>query len=221
MTPAKDHGQRGSCLSFSFAGSIEDVWQIGSCSVMSVSEQQLIDRANASTAGSQGWSMAGTILYDSGTAKAVDASYSYTARDGPCGSTAPLPFFRVALPATQELAPSCSVPAGATCSPQSISSQYALPLRLACTHFGCTGQVSFPHDAACLLSSSPLPSFWVALPVTSVGHFLFSASMSDMQSAIIQRPAAIAMEADHDAFQVYRSTSLVSFHQVAACLSSA
>jgi len=93
VTPVKDQGQCGSCWAFSTTGSTEGAWQIGSGQLVSVSEQQLVDCATATSAGCQGGSMAGAIQYESGTAMATEASYPYTATDGTCKSS-----FTAAIP---------------------------------------------------------------------------------------------------------------------------
>jgi C1A family cysteine protease len=93
VTAVKDQGQCGSCWAFSTTGSTEGAWQISSGSLKSLSEQQLVDCATATSAGCQGGSMAGAIQYESGTAMATEASYPYTARDGTCKSS-----FTTAIP---------------------------------------------------------------------------------------------------------------------------
>jgi C1A family cysteine protease len=93
VTPVKDQGQCGSCWAFSTTGSTEGAWQISSGSLKSLSEQQLVDCATATSAGCQGGSMAGAIQYESGTNMATEASYPYTARDGTCKSS-----FTTAIP---------------------------------------------------------------------------------------------------------------------------
>jgi C1A family cysteine protease len=145
VTPVKDQGQCGSCWAFSTTGSTEGAWQIGSGSLKSLSEQQLVDCATATSNGCQGGSMAGAIQYESGTDMATEASYPYTARDGTCKSSF-----------------SAAIPKG-----------------------GITGY-------------------------KSVGNFLFGASKSDMQSAIMQQPVSIAIEADQSSFQSYKSGVLKS-----------
>jgi len=93
VTPIKDQGQCGSCWAFSTTGSTESAWQIGSGSLKSLSEQQLVDCATATSAGCQGGSMAGAIQYESGTAMATEASYPYKAADGTCKTS-----FTTAIP---------------------------------------------------------------------------------------------------------------------------
>jgi C1A family cysteine protease len=84
VTAVKDQGQCGSCWAFSTTGSTEGAWQISSGSLKSLSEQQLVDCATATSAGCQGGSMAGAIQYEAGVNMATEASYPYTARDGTC-----------------------------------------------------------------------------------------------------------------------------------------
>merc|ERR1712224_251031 len=93
VTPIKDQGQCGSCWAFSTTGSTESAWKIGTGSLVSLSEQQLVDCATATSSGCQGGSMAGAIQYESGTALASEDSYPYTATDGTCKSS-----FTAAIP---------------------------------------------------------------------------------------------------------------------------
>merc|ERR1712139_529972 len=88
-----DQGQCGSCWAFSTTGSTESAWKIGTGSLVSLSEQQLVDCATSTSHGCQGGSMAGAIQYESGTAMATEASYPYTATDGTCKSS-----FTAAIP---------------------------------------------------------------------------------------------------------------------------
>merc|ERR1711998_197954 len=145
VTPVKDQGQCGSCWAFSTTGSTEGAWQIGTGSLVSVSEQQLVDCATATSSGCQGGSMAGAIEYEATTAMATEASYPYTATDGTCKSS-----FTAAIP-----------------------------------QGGVTGY-------------------------KSVGSFFSGATKSDLQSAIVQQPISIAIEADQSAFQGYQSGILSS-----------
>merc|ERR1712127_152700 len=141
----KDQGQCGSCWAFSTTGSTEGAWQIGSGSLKSLSEQQLVDCATATSNGCQGGSMAGAIQYESGTAMATEASYPYKAADGTCKTS-----FTTAIP-----------------------------------QGGITGY-------------------------KSVGNFLFGASVANMQSALMQQPVSIAIQADQSSFQSYKSGVLSS-----------
>jgi len=87
VTSVKDQGQCGSCWAFSTTGSVEGAWQVGSGTLISASEQQLVDCATATSSGCQGGSMAGAIQYEAGTNVCSEASYPYTARDGTCKSS--------------------------------------------------------------------------------------------------------------------------------------
>merc|ERR1711865_517607 len=93
VTPIKDQGQCGSCWAFSTTGSTESAWQIGSGSLKSLSEQQLVDCATATSNGCQGGSMAGAIQSESGVDMASEASYPYKGADGTCKTS-----FTTAIP---------------------------------------------------------------------------------------------------------------------------
>jgi C1A family cysteine protease len=95
VTPVKDQGQCGSCWAFSTTGSVEGAWEIASGTLVSCSEQQLVDCATADCFGCQGGSMAGGILYEAGTSVATESSYPYTATDGTCKTSG----YDVAIPA--------------------------------------------------------------------------------------------------------------------------
>jgi C1A family cysteine protease len=74
-------------------------------------------------------------------------------------------------------------------------------------------EASYPYTAR---DGTCKSSFTTAIPsggVTgykSVGNFLFGASVSDMQSALVQQPISIAIEADQSAFQGYSGGILSS-----------
>ena len=151
--------QRSSCWAFSTTGSTEGAWQIGTGNLLSVSEQQLVDCATATSSGCQGGSMAGAIQHKSGTAMATEASYPYTARDGTCKSS-----FTAAIPnggitgykSVGNIFPGASK---AQCSRQSSNSQCPSPLRLTSTHFRLTRvATSRPAAAPTLIMAS---SQWV------------------------------------------------------------
>jgi len=93
VTAVKNQGQCGSCWAFSTTGGMEGAWQIGSGSLKSLSEQQLVDCSTAN-AGCNGGSMESAFSYAHGVNVATESSYPYTARDGSCKSS-----YTTAIPA--------------------------------------------------------------------------------------------------------------------------
>jgi len=86
VTPVKDQGQCGSCWAFSTTGGMEGGWQIASGSLLSLSEQQLVDCSTQNN-GCNGGSMALAFNFESGQNVCSESSYPYTARDGSCKSS--------------------------------------------------------------------------------------------------------------------------------------
>merc|ERR1711937_1018287 len=86
VTPVKDQGQCGSCWAFSTTGGMEGAWQIGTGSLTSMSEQQLVD-CSTQNAGCNGGSMELAFNYAGTTNVATESSYPYKARDGSCKSS--------------------------------------------------------------------------------------------------------------------------------------
>jgi len=83
VTPVKDQGQCGSCWSFGTTGGIEGAWQIQTGSLLSLSEQQLMDCSKRNL-GCQGGNAAWAINYEKGVNLATEASYPYKAVKETC-----------------------------------------------------------------------------------------------------------------------------------------
>merc|ERR1711988_505461 len=86
VTPVKNQGQCGSCWAFSTVGGLEGAWEIGTGTLTSMSEQQLVDCSKANL-GCNGGSMGSGFQFEEGVNVATESSYPYTARDGSCKSS--------------------------------------------------------------------------------------------------------------------------------------
>merc|ERR1719237_1898088 len=86
VTKVKNQGQCGSCWAFSTIGGLEGAWEIGTGTLTSMSEQQLVDCSKANN-GCGGGNMETGFQYEEGVNVATESSYPYTARDGSCKSS--------------------------------------------------------------------------------------------------------------------------------------
>merc|ERR1712166_430002 len=83
VTPIKDQGQCGSCWAFGTTGGIEGAWQIGTGSLKSLSEQQLVD-CSTQNLGCQGGNAGYAINFEKTVNVASEASYPYKGVQGTC-----------------------------------------------------------------------------------------------------------------------------------------
>merc|ERR1712206_23643 len=86
VTQVKNQGQCGSCWAFSTIGGLEGAWEIGTGTLTSMSEQQLVD-CSKQNSGCNGGLMDYAFSFYEGTSVATESSYPYTARDGSCKSS--------------------------------------------------------------------------------------------------------------------------------------
>jgi cathepsin F len=92
VTPVKDQGQCGSCWAFSATGNIEGQWFLAGNTLVSLSEQNLVDcdhecqDANDCDSGCEGGLQPNAYNYVIKTGGIdTEQSYPYTAEDGTCG----------------------------------------------------------------------------------------------------------------------------------------
>ena len=84
VTPVKDQGPCGSCWAFSAIGSTESAWYLTNGTLVSLSEQQLVD-CNTVNSGTMDYAF--EYIADNGIASA--SNYPYTATGGSCRQVTP------------------------------------------------------------------------------------------------------------------------------------
>ena len=83
VTPVKDQGQCGSCWAFSTTGALEGAQKIATGTLLSFSEQELVDCSTDNYGCNGGWQYKAFNFFKAKDAEA-ETSYEYTAKDGTC-----------------------------------------------------------------------------------------------------------------------------------------
>jgi C1A family cysteine protease len=118
VTGVKDQGQCGSCWSFSSTGAMEGAYFIKTGTLLSLSEQELVDCDHIGSAGCNGGSMEGAFEWYKTNMSELESDYGYTGRNGTCKETSYTGQFEstgyVQVTANSESAFKASVQAGPT-----------------------------------------------------------------------------------------------------------
>jgi len=83
VTKVKDQGQCGSCWTFATTGALEGWYQINHNTLLSFSEQQIVD-CDKNDDGCDGGDPVEALTYTSDNGVELEATYPYTAEDGSC-----------------------------------------------------------------------------------------------------------------------------------------
>jgi len=91
VTPIKDQGQCGSCWTFSTTGAIEGAWQIATGTLLSLSEQQIVDCSSSGGSGCGGGWPNRAIQWEENQKICGESGYPYKGRNGNChGCSSPV-----------------------------------------------------------------------------------------------------------------------------------